>query len=1120
MPRQEPVPVIPVRAREPRSGADSLAHARRALFDLRTRRMAADRAEVVPVPRDRSLPLSFAQQQLWFLDQWVAGQPVYNSPMCLRIRGPLDGRALAAALTNVVRRHEALRTRYESDRGVPYQVIEPPPDDFDIPLLDLPASGAPAAECERSAREEVGRLSRLPFDLRAGPLLRASLVRIAVDDHMLGLCLHHIATDGWSGAILINELIAGYQAAVAGHPAVLPELAVQYADYAVWQRQLATSDVIGRQLEYWRTKLAGLPVLDLLPDHVRPAVPEFRGQALTLDLPDSLRTELTVLALRERVTLLTVLLSAFVALLARYTGQDDIVVGSIFSGRTRPEIDPLIGFFANTLVLRTNAGGNPPFRELLARARETVLGAHLNQDVTFNRLVDELRPERDPGRNPLFQVCFTMQHATERQGNVGGAAITSELVDPGTSRFDVAVHVTEVPGQGLELWMEFSTELFDPRRMRRLPCHFARILHQVAERPEIRLGDLEIIDPVERQAILDKATAPYTFPDSDRSLDQLVSHRAAAEPARLACRFLGHDLSYGELDARANQLARMLRCRGVGPESVVGVLLDRGLELPVSLLAVLKAGGAYLPLDPLHPEERIHFTVHDAGCAIVLTTRQLADLLPADVTAIALDLDAVANDLAEQAATDLPASAGSRNAAYLIYTSGSTGKPKGVVVEHRQIVNFTLAVARMFQIGPGDRLLQFANPAFDTSAFDFYGALATGATLVQAPTSVLHDPAALAALMRTERVTVTDLPPTVLAELDPSELPALRALFVGMEPFPAELVNRWTSAGVQFHNGYGPTEATVACIDYLCPEEPLRGSPPIGMPMANNTAYVIDRFGALAPAGVLGELYVGGSGVARGYHRRPGLTAERFLPSPFGPPGARLYRTGDLASRDEDGILTFRGRSDDQIKIRGMRIEPGEIEARLLEHPDVQQALVLAWQDPGATQLVGYVIARPGSSPDTDTLRRHVAASLPLFMVPAVFAVLDAFPKNVNGKVDRARLPAPSAGTPALRTAPKTSSQRALAEIWCGVLGVTDITVEDDFFALGGNSLKFAQIASRISEACGVTIDLRSLFTHPTLASLADLIDEQRLEAVPEPDLSGQPRNTEPAPPVAQAMEI
>ena len=638
-------PAIPIRPRFRRPD-DGLAEAKRALLDLRSRRVTATDEGIQPVPGDGSLALSFAQQRLWFLDQLVRGRPVYNSPMALRIRGPMDEAALESALRAVVTRHETLRTRFQAQRGVPYQVIEPPPERIDIPLLDLTTSGVPEPDRERQARREMADLGRTAFDLSTGPLLAARLVKVADDDHMLGLCMHHIATDGWSGAILIRELTACYRAARRETSPELAPLPVRYADYAAWQRRRDTADAIRRQVGYWRRQLSDLPTLDLLTEYPRPAERTFSGQTLTCDLPEQLRADLNELARAHQGTLLTVVLAGFTALLARYTGQDDIVVGSIFSGRSVPEIEDLIGFFANTLVLRTSTAGDPTFTELLTSTRQTVTGAHLNADVGFDRLVEELSPKRDPGRNPLFQVSFTLQHAAERSGSLDELDITSELVDVGTARFDLAVHLTEVPGSGLELWMEFSTELFDPRRMRRLPGHFARVLAQMAADPSARISEIAIMSPEEEKHALDYSAAPVSYPDAERCLPELFSSAASSWPGKAACRFSGGELTYAELDAQSSRLAHLLRALDVGPETVVGVLLDRGLELPVSLLGILKAGGAYLPLDPLHPHERIRYTLTDAACRIVVTTRHLGGLLPDGVLALTLDHPATAAAIA------------------------------------------------------------------------------------------------------------------------------------------------------------------------------------------------------------------------------------------------------------------------------------------------------------------------------------------------------------------------------------------------------------------------------------------------------------------------------------------
>ncbi|MFD5514911.1 amino acid adenylation domain-containing protein [Streptomyces sp. NPDC127066] len=1082
MPRFEAGGPIQARARTARTATGEVTEAKRLLKELGARRNTT--ARLAPVPRDRPLPLSFAGQRLWFLDKWAPGQAVYNSPLGLRLSGELDHEKLIAALTRVVARHESLRTRYSEEHGVPHQVIDPAPDRVDIPLTDL--SGRPDAEEE--ARALAYEVATGGFDLASGPLLRARLIRLAPAEHLLVLCIHHIATDGWSTGILVAELTACYAAAVAGTEPELPQLPVQYADFAAWERERASAEATERLLAYWRERLADLPALDLPTDRPRPAEQSFRGATTVLRLPDGLRTRLTELARAEQATLLSVLLAAFNALLTRYTGAKDVVVGSVFSGRDHADIERLIGFFANTLVLRTDTSGDPAFRELIARTRETVLGAHLHQGLGFDQLVRELHPERDASRNPLFQVSFTLQNATAGSGQAGALRVVHEPVEQGTARFDLAVQVTEVPGEGLDLWAEYATDLFDADRIEQLLAQYAAVLDQVCADPAVPLSRFDLLGPDQRALALCHSTGPTAPGGRGRLLHQLFEERAAADPDAPACLFEGTTVSYGELDARADRLARRL----TDADGIVGVLLPRGPDLPAALLGVLKAGAAYLPLDPGYPADRIAWMLQDAGCRTVVTVRDVAGLLPADVSPVLLD----AEDAAGAGGTDGHTSApviDPASAAYVIYTSGSTGRPKGVVVEHRQIVEFLLAIVETFRLGPGDRVLQFANPAFDVSVFDFFSALTSGAALVQAPVEVLHDLGRLAALMRTEAVTVTDLPPSILAELDADAFPDLRALFVGLEPYPGDLVNRWNIPGREFHNAYGPTEATVACIDHLVPGA-LDGPPPIGLPLAGYRAYVVDEQGDLAPVGVPGELYIGGTGVARGYLGRPGLTAEKFLPDPFGPPGSRVYRTGDLAIRRADGVLTFHGRVDRQLKLRGLRIEPGEIEAALTEQPGIKQALVTLRD--GA--LVAHLVTADGTAPDTTALRAALSTLLPPGLIPSAFVALDSFPLNANGKIDHARLPDPDRPSAAERTGPRTPTETRLAEIWSEILGTTDLGVHDDFFALGGNSLRITQITSRVRDAFGVSLELRAFFRASTIAGLAALIESEELAMADE----------------------
>ncbi|HEX8081114.1 MAG TPA: amino acid adenylation domain-containing protein [Jatrophihabitans sp.] len=1084
---------------------EALSTARQALLGWKSRQQQGQQVEqdrIEPVSRDGLLPVTEQQRYLWFLHQLAPDVPAYNVPTALRLRGRLDEPALRAALAGLTARHESLRTRFRSERGVPCQLIDPPGSST-VPITVLDLRPLPAEDRLREATRLIGQEVRRPFDLENGPLLRCWLARLDEADHVLLLTLHHIITDGWSVGITTRELAELY----AGRGEQLPPVRLQPVDYAAWQQRNLGSDTARGQLDYWREQLADLPSLEFPADRPRPALPSWQGAAFEAPLEPAVLARAQQLAGSERVSLLAVLSAAFYAVLSRYTDQYDLAVGSVFSGRTRTELDTMIGFFANTLVLRADLTGDPSGRELVRRCNGVVLGALANQDIPFGTVVEELRPERVPGRNPLFQVSFTLL-----TGEIVGAYSFGELsVSPlslqlGTSRFDIAFQISVEPDGQASIWVEYSTELFDRDRIERLIQHFETALSEITADPERPLSRLSLVTGQEARQLARWNPEPVSFGTEGMLLHELVAGCAARWPERTAVRFDGAELSYAELDSRANRLARLLRDEHrICPDQVVGILLDRGARLPQAQLGVLKAGGAWLALDPTHPAKRIAYQVADAGVSVVITDSQAVAALPAGVPRIDLDDPELSRRLAGLAGTAPPQTTRPEHAAYLIYTSGSTGAPKAVLVPHRAVVNFVSSVRELFSITPADRVLQFANPSFDVSVFDLYAALAHGATSVGAPRSVLHDVDLLADLLRRERISLADIPPAVLGILDPASLPDLRALFVGLEAFPAELVNRWRTPDRQFHNGYGPTEATVACVDYACPDEPLTASPPIGRAMANHRAYVLDPAQNLAPVGVPGELFIAGAGLARGYLGRPGLTAERFLPCPFGEPGERMYATGDVVAWRADGQLQFLGRADRQVKIRGLRIELGEIEHALATFEGVRQsAVVVNAAAAGGPRLDAYLAPAEGSRIDTDALRKHLSEHLPLHMIPGTFTELAALPLNANGKLDRERLPEPVSAADLPRQPPATESERKIAGIWCELLNVelSDIGQRDSFFALGGSSLQATQLISRLRDAFYLTLDPRQLFTHSTLHQLAALVDETLRQSFAEDELS------------------
>ncbi|MFC7277324.1 amino acid adenylation domain-containing protein [Paractinoplanes rhizophilus] len=1056
-----------------------LSPERQALLRRRLQLAREARIEAARIPRaDRGgpLPLSFGQQRLWFLDQLAPGLPTYKSPWVLRLHTLLDVPRLQAALTALVARHEILRTRYLAEDGLPYQVIDPPPDLLPLACTDL--SAAPAEEREALMRAYVLAELRRPADLAAGPAARALLYRLADDDHVVMLDMHHISTDGWSVAVLARELLTLYQGAA------LPPLGIQYADFASWQRARLGTDDMRELIGYWTDRLDGLPALDFPSDRPRPAQRTWGGATLFRTLPAALREQADTLARANGWTPLTVWLAGLNALLARYTGQDDIVVGSIFSGRVRPELEPLLGCFANTLVLRTALDGHPSFADVLARTHETLLGAHEHQDAPFDQVVDALKPDRDSGRNPLFDICVVYQGAAAAAPG-GPIRVESVPLTSSTSRFDLAMYLAVTAQGELSVSFEYSTELFDEARIAAFTDHFERLMTALLADPGRCAGDVDLLTDRERHDHL--VTWNDTGADhgtADRCLHDLVTGAADT----VAARFEGTDLTYGDLRACAAGLAHVLHDAGIGPDDRVGVLVDRSLHLPVALLGVLTAGAAYVPLDPTHPPARTALVLDDSACRAVVATRDLAGLLPPAVTPIWVEQVAPAE--APPAVATHPG-----NLAYVVYTSGSTGRPKGVAVSHAAAVNYAGSVGRMFAIRPGERVLQFSNPCFDVSVLDIFGALCHGATLVLAPRSTLVDPDALAAFLRTEHITVAAVAPAMLAVTEPGDLPHLRVVSAAGEAYPAAVVDRWSAPHRVFHNGYGPTEVTVICVDHEC--APSAEAPPIGRPMPNHRAYVLDRGGRLAPVGVPGELLVGGAGVARGYLGRPGPTAQKFTPDPFGPPGGRLYHTGDLVVRAADGVLRYLGRLDDQVKIRGFRVEPGEVTTALAAHPGVAAALVVARDDGDGLRLVAYLVPA-GDPPAVEELRAHLGATLPPYLIPAAFVVLSELPLTPNGKIDRKALPAPDQSRPDLDVAyvaPRTDIERRLHDIWAGVLRLDRLGVDDNFFALGGNSLQATQLVSRIRAAFDSELDLRTFFGNPSIAALAALAEAQREKA-------------------------
>ncbi|HSF38965.1 MAG TPA: non-ribosomal peptide synthase/polyketide synthase [Thermoanaerobaculia bacterium] len=1042
---------------------------------------------IQPVPRDRDLPLSFAQQRLWFLWQLEPESPAYNNPKALRIRGLLDVAALERTLDEIVRRHEVLRTTFPAADGRPVQRIDPAAR-LDLPVHDLSAD----PDREERARAAFRAEAQHPFDLACEIPVRARLLILGPQDHVLLLTTHHIASDAWSVAVLEREVTALYQAFSAGEPSPLPELPVQYADFAQWQREWLRGDVLDRQIAYWRGQLASVPpVLELPLDRQRPPVASARGERLAVALPAALSRSLTELSQRRSLTPFMTLLAGFQALLARFSGQSDVSVGTPIAGRRHVETEGLIGFFVNTLVMRGSVEGNRTFDELLGQARETALQAYAHQDLPFERLVDELSPERSLMHTPLFQAMLVLQNV-ERDGvQIGGLELSPFAAEPGVAKLDLLLSLGEEAGV-LCGELQYRTELFDRTTIARLAGHLISLLESAAAAPQTRLSDIALLTSAERHQLLTEWNDTAVETSEGATLHGLIEAQVARTPNAVAVVFESEALTYAELDRRAGRLAQRLRRLGVGPEVRVGLCAERSLELVVGLLAILKAGGAYLPLDPSYPDSRLAVVVEDARPQALLIPSALRDRM-AGLAAVGihlLDLTSACDDIGT--APWIDGGAGPENAAYVLFTSGSTGRPKGAINTHRGIVNRLLWMQSAFGLTAEDRVLQKTPFGFDVSVWEFFWPLMMGARLVIARPGGHQDSAYLLRLIRESGITHVHFVPSMLRafveETGVEACAPLRRVIASGEALPIDLVRRFYErlgepCGTELHNLYGPTEAAVDVTWHTC--RPGEERIPIGRPVYQTQIRLLDAAGRPTPTGVAGELHIGGVQVGRGYFGRPDLTADRFVPDPFGEPGSRLYRTGDLARHLSDGEVEYLGRIDHQVKLRGFRIELGEIETALLDQPEIREAVVVVREDrPGDRRLVAYVA---GDAAETTVVRERLGDRLPTYMVPSLFVRLEALPLTPNGKVDRRALPVPEGKRPELQAgfvAPGTPAEQALTAIWSQVLGVAQVGIHDNFFELGGDSILSIQIVARANQA-GLRVTPRQIFLHPTVAGLA-----------------------------------
>jgi len=1065
----------------------ALTPEQRSRFDA----LLAERARAEDV-----FPLSVLQRGTWFLEQLRPRNPGYIVPGAVRIEGPLDPAVLRAAVAEIVRRHEALRTVFELRDGAPAQVVR---HHMTIEVEESDLSGPEFGDDDR--QRWIDDTLAEPMDIDTGPLLRVRLLHSGPEESVLVVAMHHLISDRWSTAVFLSELSELYEAFSAGRPSPLPEPEIQYGDFAAWQQQQLDEGGWQEGLAYWRDHLAGAPsVLALPTDRPRPAVQGFNGACVQIELPPALVGRLAALAGRHGATPYMALLAVFQILLHRYSGQDDIVVGVPTALRGRAEVEPLIGYFVNTLPIRTDLSGDPSFVPVLTRVRDACLGAYAHQDVPFELIVADLNLPRDLSRPPVYQVSFSYGREPVPHSAMAGARLTRVPVRSEGARFDLELQAFDTDG-GLTGWFEYDRDLFDEATVVRLAGHFRRLVEEAVARPEAPVAELDLLDAAERRRILtDWNDTGTEWPGREGWVHQHIEEQARLRPTAEAVRHEGLSLDYGELNRRANRLAHLLRGHGVGRDVLVGVAMERSLDLVVALLAALKAGGAYVPLDPGLPAARLAAIVEDARPPVLLTHGSVPDLLPA-VDCPVLRMEDLAQELAAAPDTDPDVAVDGEDLAYVIFTSGSTGRPKGVMNVHAGLRNRLLWMQDAHRLDTTDRVLQKTPFSFDVSVWEFFWPLMNGATLVVARPDGHRDSAYLAATIQAEAVTTVHFVPSMLQLFlqEPPEASAgLRRVFCSGEELPRALQDRFLERyPAQLHNLYGPTEAAIDVTAWHCRPEPGARPVPIGRPIANTRIYVLDPHDRPVPVGVPGELHIGGRGLARGYLGRPDLTAERFVDDPF-VPGARLYRTGDLARFREDGALEFLGRLDHQVKLRGQRIELGEIEAVLARHAAVREAVVVTREHaPGDVRIAAYLTAAGSAPPAADDLTAHLRAHLPEYMVPASFTVLDALPLTPSGKTDRKALPKPQttrADTGTRFVAPQDGLEHTLAGMWRGLLGVERVGARDNFFDLGGHSLLMAEFRTSLAATLGHELTMVELFQHPTVGSLAAYLGGGRTE--------------------------
>jgi amino acid adenylation domain-containing protein len=1070
---------------------------------------------IEPSQRNGKAPLSFTQQQFWLLDQAEPNNSSYNIRTAIEISGALDEPRLQQALQAIVDRHENLRTNIIANEGHPLQVISPK---VTVTVASADLSPLAMAERERETKRALDAEAEEQFDLANGPLFRFKLLKLASDRHVLLLTIHHIICDAWSVGLLLRELAAFYQDARVNECVSLPRLKIQYADFAMWQRERLQGPTLEKQLDYWKDQLAGAPpMLELPTDYPRPEKLSANGAQVSIALTADATRAIKEFSRNENVTLFMTLLAAFQTLLSRYSGQADIVVGSPIAGRSMLETENLIGAFVNTIVLRGNLADNPSFREFLGRVRESTLGAFAHQDLPFEKLIEAINPERATNRTPLFQVMFALQNTPAADVAMAGLKLKPLKLDRVKSKFDLTLEVEE-EAEGLRLCFEYNTDLFAAPTIERMLGHLENLLKAVVSDSSQRVAELPFLSDSERhKLVFEWNNTRADFPEG-ACIHHLFEAQVARTPDAIAAEFNGQTITYAQLNRRANQLAHRLQRLGIGPDQLVGICVERSLEMIVAMLGVLKAGGAYVPLDPTYPRERIAFMIEDAGLRVMLTQSRLKPNIPS-TTVDSLCIDD-SESFADESKDNPNVEMSSRNLAYVIYTSGSTGNPKGVMIEHRSLVSFSEAATGAYEIKAGDRVLQFASICFDLSVEEIYPALTHGAAVVLRTEAMISSPQDFLGCCDRWKLTILDLPTAYWHDLtaalggDQMKMPAtVRLVIIGGEKASHDRVLAWrqnVGDRVRLMNTYGPTETTVVATMYDLTNwdraSALKNIP-IGRPIANTNVYVLNQSLRPVPTGVAGELYIGGEGLARGYVKRPELDAERFVSHPFSDDAnERLYKTGDLVRYRADGNIEFLGRVDNQVKLRGFRVELEEIEMALRSHADVSECVVVLHEDrDGDKRLVAYVVPVGGSQIVMADLRNHLKAKLPAYMLPAIFELIEALPLMPNGKIDRRALPEPQQSSSEMDesfVAPRTPVEQLLATIWCEVLKLSRMGIHDNFFEFGGHSLLAARVVSSIRAQLDVELNMVDVFQAPTIAGLAELLYPRQAQNESEGELA------------------